>query len=562
MPITVTTLTVTGVASTASHTSCAPSAATFTTFAATDFSGSRSVTGTHGKASVPRPLTWKTQGTQDACENASFTFTYTGTATFTDGTKTTLAVSPGTSAPGTKVTFTATVTAADPTFDHTTEPGGTVELYECSSATTCESPTLLGTEALASTDKATYSTSSLPAGRTYVEAVYASDDENFSGSTSDIAAETVTSSSSVSNDGSETWLSVSPSPSLLGETVTLTARVTTANGIESLTGSVTFYSGTPGGSRTDLGTEALNDGVAILSTSSLPGGTDELYASYPGTSTYRSSTSPVVVEAVIGPRGVCAASGYANYVVGSEDFALYPVLPFFSLVVGTNGNDFIYLPSGSYLADGLNGNDCLFAGTGDDLLVDGAGNDGIAAGNGTDTVVAGKGADKVALGTGPRDTVTLGNGTDTVHVGNGRGDRVVVGSGNDTLVVGNGSALTVDVGNGRDEVTVGNGSKSVVTVGNGSDTVVVGKGSTNKVTLGNGTDPVTIAGSHDTITAGRGTKSIYLGSGTHNTFAGTSKTKDSCYVPKPPSSYHGTTPTGYYDDTVTNCTVETTRGRT
>lgn len=80
--ITVTTLEVVRVARatrTAAHSSCRPTASTFATFAATDFTGGLEV-GAERAASVARPLIWGAVGGEDSCEGARFAFTYSGKA--------------------------------------------------------------------------------------------------------------------------------------------------------------------------------------------------------------------------------------------------------------------------------------------------------------------------------------------------------------------------------------------------------------------------------------------------------------------------------------------------
>jgi hypothetical protein len=71
-------------------------------------------------------------------------------------------------------------------------------------------------------------------------------------------------------------LVATPNPSLLGQTVTMTATITaTVSGTP--TGSVTFWNGA-----TNLGTSALSGGVATISTTALPAGLLTLQASYNG----------------------------------------------------------------------------------------------------------------------------------------------------------------------------------------------------------------------------------------------------------------------------------------
>jgi Ca2+-binding RTX toxin-like protein len=171
-----------------------------------------------------------------------------------------------------------------------------------------------------------------------------------------------------------------------------------------------------------------------------------------------------------------------------------------SVISGTNQADFIYAFGGDYTINGLGGNDCVWAGGGSNVITDGNGDDVVLAGNGHDVVLIGNGIDTVALGNGDADAITSGNGDDNVSVGDGHDDVV---------------------------------------------------------NLGNGTDIVTLmyGGSHDTINGGRGDETIYLGAGTYNTYNDRDRS-NTCHVPAPPTSWHGT-PGGYYHDTLTGCTVVT-----
>ena len=85
--------------------------------------------------------------------------------------------------------------------------------------------------------------------------------------------------------------------------------------------------------------------------------------------------------------------------------------------------------------------------------------------------------------------------------------------------------------------------------------ITVGSGSYNDVELGSGTDTVSSRRSHDDITGGAGNETIYLGSGTYNTYSGQAHHTNTCHLPKPPSFTAGTA--AYYHDTITNCTVVT-----
>src|SRR5437763_1165367 len=86
----------------------------------------------------------------------------------------------------------------------------------------------------------------------------------------------------------------SSNPSVLGQSVTLTATVSVAApGAGQPTGMVTFKDGS-----TTLGTGTLNGGVATYSTSSLSGGSHSLNAVYGGDSGFASSMSAVLSQVV------------------------------------------------------------------------------------------------------------------------------------------------------------------------------------------------------------------------------------------------------------------------
>lgn len=86
-----------------------------------------------------------------------------------------------------------------------------------------------------------------------------------------------------------TALSASPTPSLLGEPVNLTATITPS----AATGKVTFYDGT-----TILGVATITGGTASLTTVMLPSGARSLRAYYAGDSGHSASTSMVVTQNV------------------------------------------------------------------------------------------------------------------------------------------------------------------------------------------------------------------------------------------------------------------------
>jgi large repetitive protein len=134
-----------------------------------------------------------------------------------------------------------------------------------------------------------------------ITAVYAGD-VNFAPSTS-LALTQV-----VSQAGTTTTVSASPSPSILGQTVMLTANVGgVAPGAGTPTGTVTFLDGA-----TVLGTGSLSSaGISTLSTSSLSSGNHNLTASYGGDPNFTASTSASVTFTV-------QSSSPATHLVASE----------------------------------------------------------------------------------------------------------------------------------------------------------------------------------------------------------------------------------------------------
>jgi hypothetical protein len=94
-----------------------------------------------------------------------------------------------------------------------------------------------------------------------------------------------------------TALASSPSPSVQGQRVTLTATVTTVGSIAP-TGRVVFRNGT-----VILGSSALVGGVATLSKATLPIGTLPLTATYQGDRNSAKSASPVSIQVVNAPTG-------------------------------------------------------------------------------------------------------------------------------------------------------------------------------------------------------------------------------------------------------------------
>jgi hypothetical protein len=89
-----------------------------------------------------------------------------------------------------------------------------------------------------------------------------------------------------------TVVATSLNPSTYGQSVTLTATVTSSNGTTA-TGKVTFDNGTK-----SLGTATLSGGVAAITTSALPVGTLAITASYEGDTTHLKSKSSALTQVV------------------------------------------------------------------------------------------------------------------------------------------------------------------------------------------------------------------------------------------------------------------------
>ncbi len=209
------------------------------------------------------------------------------TQTVTTGSISTTSVltsSPNPSSYGASVTFSDTVSASSGT------PAGTVTFYSCTT-NTCGTKTSLGTGTLNSSGKATYSTTSLPVGTTYVEAVYGASG-NYGGSTSNVVTQVV------NTLGTTSVLTSSPNPSSFGTSVTFTDTVSASTGTPN--GTVTFYSCTTNAcsTRTSLGTGTLSGGKATFATSTLPVGTTYVEAVYGASGNYGGSTSNIVAQVV------------------------------------------------------------------------------------------------------------------------------------------------------------------------------------------------------------------------------------------------------------------------
>jgi Ca2+-binding RTX toxin-like protein len=474
-------------------------------YSETNFSGTL-VVPPKGTNSVPVPISLiETHHNQDSCEHTTFGFDFQGSATFSvvASSHTFVTSSHDPSAIGQSVTYIATVISGDGTANQrgTDSPTGTISFLDGSTLICSNVPVLSGPNG---TSRATCTSPTyLVAGLHLITAEYTNADGNFSDSTSPVLTQVVQSARK-----SAVILTSWPDPSVVGFPVALTASAFGTLPVPSgpsLTGTVSFYSGTPITVHSLLGTETLGASAkVVLTTSTLPIGPDNLYAVYNGDSIYASSTSPVIIQVVLAKPGRCN-DAYNNWLYGS------PGQPD---IQGSSGNNFFWVPSGSSQVNGSSGNNCFWGGDGNNVYSGGNGRNDITCGNG-------------------ENGIFVGNGNDEVQVGNGT-NQIKLGSGDDTVTVGNGNANHVVAGNGNDALTFGNGSS-------------------NQVVLGSGTDVVSLGGSQNTI-SGSGNDSVYLGSGTGNTFSGAPHQSNFCHLPTPPSSWHGS-PASYFHDTLTNCTV-------
>ena len=186
------------------------------------------------------------------------------------------------------ISFTATVTGQNGGV-----PDGAVAFMQGTP------PTTFGTAPLVN-GQATISNSFNQAGSYPVVAVYLGGPD-YQTSTSAVVNQVVNASASVTTS---TALASSGSPSAVSQPVTFTATVTATQGGIPDGEIVTFYNGT-----VTLGAAATANGVAVLSTSSLPAGNNSITATYPGDGTYLASTSRAVNQVVtLNPTATTLAS--------------------------------------------------------------------------------------------------------------------------------------------------------------------------------------------------------------------------------------------------------------
>lgn len=256
----------------------------------------------------------------------------------------------------TPITFTATVTGVP-----ASTPTGNVAFKDGSS--------VLSTVPVNSLGVATYVNTTLPAGTHNITAVYLGD--------SDYAGSTTTSSVTVTikQTVTTTHLTASTSNSIATRPITLSATVTALGAIP--TGTVSFMN-----RNVLIGTATLNRGVASTVTSSLPVGTDSVFAIYNGDSNDTGSTStpplaitivkaptttvvsssesplptltPVVISATVSNGGTQKATGLVTFVEDSVSIGVGTLDP-----NGVATISIPFLPAGShtflanYAGDGL-----------------------------------------------------------------------------------------------------------------------------------------------------------------------------------------------------------------
>ncbi len=189
-------------------------------------------------------------------------------------TQTSVTSSPNPSVYGQPATLTAIMTAVAPGNGTRT---GTVTFFDGATA--------LGTAALSAGGSASFATAALAGGAHTVTAVYGGD-ANFNGSTSAPLAQVVNPA------GTSTAIASSLNPSVLGQSVTFTATVTSGAGVP--TGGVTFLDGAAA-----IGTAVLSGGTASFTTSALAGGLHSVTAVYGGTGSFATSTSSPLTQTVL-----------------------------------------------------------------------------------------------------------------------------------------------------------------------------------------------------------------------------------------------------------------------
>src|SRR5436309_2995875 len=190
-------------------------------------------------------------------------------------TTTSLSSTPNPSVIGQAVTLTATVSPVPPAVG---TPTGTVTFND--------GTTSLGVVTLVN-GSASLTVSTFAVGSHSLTAVY-SGSATFGASTSPVVNQVVNAPAAAATS---TTINSTPNPSSLGQTVTLSATVTSGAGVP--TGTVTFRDGA-----TALGTVTLVNGSASLNVTTLAVGSHSLTAAFNGNATFAASTSAVRTQTV------------------------------------------------------------------------------------------------------------------------------------------------------------------------------------------------------------------------------------------------------------------------
>jgi hypothetical protein len=187
------------------------------------------------------------------------------------------------------VTFTAMVTSST---------AGTIT----GTVTFMDGPTVLSTKAL-SGGKAAFTTASLTGGSHSITATY-NGDATYSSSTASLTQTVIQASTS-------TTLTSSLHPSVFGQAVTFTAKVTSTT--PGVNGSVQFIDG-----GTVLHTSPLAGGKATYTTSTLAAGPHSIKSSFVGNTNFAASTSPAVSQTVNQAATMTTVTSSANPSVSGQ----------------------------------------------------------------------------------------------------------------------------------------------------------------------------------------------------------------------------------------------------
>lgn len=271
-----------------------------------------------------------------AVAGQTLTVTQNGTTT---PTTLALASSATTATTGQPVTLTATLT---PFSAGSTSTNGETVTFS-SGATALGSATLTN-------GVATLSTTSLPVGSDGVTASYPGD-TNFSAAN---AAAVQVIVSAPSQTTTTLTLGANPASATTGQAVTLTATLSpySAQGSTTNGETITFLSG-----GTAVGTGVLSGGVATLTTSSLPVGTDTITATYAGDTNYKAASAPSVQVVVTAPSktttALTLAASSAAITAGQTVTLTATLAPFSAGSNSTNGEAVSFTSGGATLGTAL-----------------------------------------------------------------------------------------------------------------------------------------------------------------------------------------------------------------